>query len=160
MTENAIRTIVLERDYPGSAERVWELWTTAAGIESWWGPEGFAVTVDELDLRPGGQLVYTMTAVEAPQIEFMNRAGMPLATTARVTYETIDATRLLAFITLADFIPEVEPYEVTTRVTIAESGERVKLTVTLDVMHDEHWTNLSRMGEESQLDRLGALLEG
>ena len=45
---------VLERTYRASLRDVWELWTTKTGFESWWGPGGFAVTVKELSLRPGG----------------------------------------------------------------------------------------------------------
>jgi hypothetical protein len=32
----------LERTYRVPIEDLWELWTTKAGFESWWGPEGFA----------------------------------------------------------------------------------------------------------------------
>jgi uncharacterized protein YndB with AHSA1/START domain len=42
----------IERTYPASIDEAWMLWTTKAGIESWWGPEGFNVTVTSLDLRP------------------------------------------------------------------------------------------------------------
>jgi len=54
----------------------------AEGIESWWGPEGFTVTVQAMDVRPGGVLLYTMTATAAPQIAFMKQHGMPLSTPA------------------------------------------------------------------------------
>lgn len=157
-TDGIQRTMTIERTYSATPERVWELWTTKAGIESWWGPDGFAVTVDELDLRPGGQLVYTMTAVAPEQVGFMKRAGMPLATQTRVTYATVDAPSQLTFITLADFIQGVDPYEVTTRVSITAEGPEVRLAITFDVMHDEQWTELSRQGEESQLLKLDAIL--
>jgi uncharacterized protein YndB with AHSA1/START domain len=57
----------IERTYAASLDEAWALWTTKAGIESWWGPEGFEVTVMSLDLRPGGALNYLMTAV-APEM--------------------------------------------------------------------------------------------
>src|SRR5262245_3403177 len=63
--------ITLERTYRAELQDVWDLWTTKDGIESWWGPGGFAVTVRKLDLRPGGQLLYAMTAIDPPQIEFL-----------------------------------------------------------------------------------------
>ena len=37
-----------------NVEALWRLWTTKTGIESWWGPEGAAVKVQKLDLRPEG----------------------------------------------------------------------------------------------------------
>ena len=39
--------MVLERTYEATAQELWELWTTKEGFESWWGPEGFRVEVDE-----------------------------------------------------------------------------------------------------------------
>jgi uncharacterized protein YndB with AHSA1/START domain len=86
------RKITIERRYRAALEDVWDLWTTKEGIESWWGPEGFAVTVQLLELTVGGRLLYTMTAVAPEQIEFMKRAGMPLSTPARITYTEVDAT--------------------------------------------------------------------
>jgi uncharacterized protein YndB with AHSA1/START domain len=44
--------MTIERTYEARIEDVWALWTTADGIESWWGPEGFTVTVRSSDLRP------------------------------------------------------------------------------------------------------------
>ena len=54
-----------ERTYDAPAELIWELWTTAAGLEEWFAPDGFESRVSELELRPGGQLRYTMTATAA-----------------------------------------------------------------------------------------------
>ena len=31
----------LERTYDAPAELIWELLTTAAGLEEWWAPDGF-----------------------------------------------------------------------------------------------------------------------
>ena len=51
------RSIRLERTYRATIDEVWDMWTTKEGIESWWGPDGFAVKVRKLDLRAGGELV-------------------------------------------------------------------------------------------------------
>jgi uncharacterized protein YndB with AHSA1/START domain len=115
MLPGARRTVTLERTFDASIEEVWDLWTTKEGIESWWGPEGFVVKVLKLDLRPGGELRYTMTAVGADQIEFMKNAGMPLVSETRITYTEVDPPRRLAYTTLADFIPGVEPYDAADR---------------------------------------------
>ena len=44
----------IERTYPTTAENVWDLWTTPAGIESWWAPDGFTVEVEKLEPERGG----------------------------------------------------------------------------------------------------------
>ena len=79
----------IERSYAASVDEAWALWTTKAGIESWWGPEGFDVTVTSLDLRSGGELVYLMTATAPEQVAFMKQAGMPVTTECRVTYTEV-----------------------------------------------------------------------
>jgi uncharacterized protein YndB with AHSA1/START domain len=155
---DAVKTIAFERTYQHSAEEVWNLWTTKAGIESWWGPEGFTVTVNELDLKVGGGIIYTMTATGPDQIAFMKQADAPLASDTIVTFTELDAPRRLAYSTLADFIPGVTPYDVNTVVDIESTGDGVHMSITVDVMHDELWTERSRMGEEMQLLKLDALL--
>jgi len=148
----------LERTYAATLEQAWSLWTTKAGIESWWGPEGFAVTVTALDLRPGGQLVYLMTATAPEQVAFMTGAGMPLSTECRVTYTEVQPRHRLAYRTLTDFVPGVAPYDVATVVELSAFAGGVKLTLTFDAMHDEVWTERARAGHESQLGKLDALL--
>ena len=146
------------RNYAASLEDVWTLWTTKSGIESWWGPEGFDVTVTSLDLRPGGQLVYLMTAVAPEQVAFMKIAGMPLTSECKVTYTEVSPMRRLAYKTLADFVPDVAPYEVGTVVDLKAVDGGVQLKIAFDAMHDEVWTQRARAGHESQLRKLDALM--
>jgi uncharacterized protein YndB with AHSA1/START domain len=148
----------IERTYAATIDEAWALWTTKAGVESWWGPEGFDVTVSSLDLRSGGQLVYLMTAKAPEQIAFMKNAGMPLSTECRVTYTEVLPRKRLAFKTLADFVPNVAPYEVATVVELRPTSDGVKLIITCDAMHDNVWTERARAGHESQMCKLDALL--
>jgi uncharacterized protein YndB with AHSA1/START domain len=137
---------------------VWELWTTKEGIESWWGPEGFSVTVRDLDLRPGGDLDYVMTATGADQVEYMLKAGMQISTEHRLTFTEIDPPRRLAYRDMADFIPDVKPYEVETAIELHEVSEGVRVVVTFDAMHDDRWTQMAALGRESELERLAKVL--
>jgi uncharacterized protein YndB with AHSA1/START domain len=139
---------------------VWELWTTKEGIESWGGPDGFAVTVRKLDLRPLGELHYAMTAVAAPPIEFMKQANMPLTTEARITFTEVTPPRRLVYKHLADFIPGVAPDDVDYVVELEPSANGTRLILTLDALHDEVWTQRAVMGSESELGKLAAVLEG
>lgn len=148
------KKIQLERTYDASIEDVWDLWTTKDGIESWWGPDGFSVEVIELDLRPGGQLFYAMTATAEPQIAFMKQAGMPLTTKNRVTYTEIKRHERLAYLNHVDFIPGVAPYEVPLTVELFPAPNGVRMLVTLDPMHDEVWTGRMVAGWEMELGKL------
>jgi uncharacterized protein YndB with AHSA1/START domain len=148
----------IQRTYAASIDEAWALWTTKSGIESWWGPEGFEVTVISIDLRPGGELVYLMTAVAPEQMAFMKRAGMPLTSECKVTYTEVSPPNRLAYKTLADFVPGVAPYEVATVVELKATTDGAKLTITFDAMHDDVWTERARAGHESQMRKLDALL--
>lgn len=148
------RTNQLERTYPTDPETIWELWTTAHGIESWWAPDGFEVTVDTLELRPGGRLIYTMTATAPEQIAFMQNAGLPLSTQSQKTFTEIDAPRRLAYDSLVDFVPGVEPYEFATIVDLEPDGDTVKVTMTVETMHDDEWTQRLLAGRANELDNL------
>jgi uncharacterized protein YndB with AHSA1/START domain len=54
------RQIVLSRFLEAPRERVFEAWTTQEHVERWFGPRGFTLTVDEMDVRPGGTWRFTM----------------------------------------------------------------------------------------------------
>ena len=149
----------LKRTYSATPEEVWELWTTAAGIESWWAPDGFEVKVDKLELRPGGELVYTMTATAPEQIEFMRNAGMPLNTQSRKTLTEIDAPRRIAYDSLVDFVPGVEPYTFSTTVDIEPTDSGAAVTMTVEEMNDEEWTQRLLAGRANELDNLAKLVE-
>ena len=134
------------------------MWTTKEGLESWWGPEGFSAVVRKLDVRLGGEYEIALTAEAAEQLEGVRELGVATTTIARGTYTEVHRPRRLAFSTIADFIPGVDPYDVRTLVEFHPVGRSVRLVVTIEAMHDEQWTQLSRMGEESQLDRLAEVL--
>jgi uncharacterized protein YndB with AHSA1/START domain len=152
-------TQTLKRTYRGRVEEVWQRWTTAKGIESWWGPDGFSVKVRRLDLRPGGELLYAMTATAAPQVEFMKRAGMPLTTETLIVFKEIVAPGRLRYTNLVDFVPGVAPYQVDTLVELTARDDEVELVLVLDAMHDAEWNGRAAMGWEQELTKLGRALE-
>jgi uncharacterized protein YndB with AHSA1/START domain len=148
----------IERTYQATLDEVWELWTTKDGIESWWGPEGFAVAVRVLDLRPGGTLRYILTATGAGQIAYMQKAGMPLATEVKLGFTEVLPLRRIRYVTTVDFVAGVQPYEVATLVEFFPVAEGVRMVLTIDAMHDESWTGRARQGWHSQLGKLDAII--
>ena len=152
------KRITLERDYRADVQDVWDMWTTKDGIESWWGPGGFAVTVQKLDLRPGGELHYDMIATDPPQIEFMKKHGMPTTTKARISFTEVTPPTRLTYVHLADFIPGVEPYDVATIVELRETPEGVHMALSFDAMHNDEWTERAVMGWTSEIGKLGERL--
>ena len=82
-----------------------------------WGPT-LDVAVTSLDLRAGGKLVYPIWPPRLARRAFMKQAGMPLTTECKVTYVEVSPPGRLAYKTLTDFVPEIEPYEVSTVVEL------------------------------------------
>jgi len=150
--------INIERTFKTTTKELWDLWTTRKGLESWWGPDGFTTRVFRLDLHPGGEFEYEMTATAPEQVETMKKANLPLTSRAHGTYVEVTPLRRLAYRTVADFIPGVEAYEVGAVIDFHVVPQGVRLTISEDAMHDEEWTRMSEMGMSSSLDRLARLI--
>jgi uncharacterized protein YndB with AHSA1/START domain len=153
------KMIRIERTYPTSAEEVWRLWTTSDGLESWWAPDGFTCDVRKLDLRVGGELVYAFTATGPDQVEFMKGAGLPLTTEARKTFTEVLRPQRIAYQSLIDFVPGVDPYQELTVVDLTPSGDTVAVVMTMEPLHDELWTQRLVMGRENELDNLAKVID-
>ena len=148
----------MTRRFRASLADLWALWTTAKGIESWWGPPGFAVTVQSIDLRTGGQLRYTMTAHQPDMVAFMQANGMPVETRAVITYAEVTPMMRLAYAHLVDFVPGVAPYSTALAVDFQALGDQAEMRLTFQRMHDDTWSERQRMGWELELGKLAAVL--
>ena len=147
------------RTYPTSLQRAWELWTTPEGIAMWWGPEGFHVEVHRMDLVPGGELEYSMITDDEGIKAYLAAQGMPAVSRVTIRYTEIVPLRRLAYLNVVDFVPDVERYEVATTVELEPTTDGVRLTLTLDAMHDDAWTERAAAGWVSELGKLEKLLE-
>jgi uncharacterized protein YndB with AHSA1/START domain len=148
----------LERTYDAPVELIWELWTTPAGLEQWWGPDGFQTRVSELELRPGGQARYVMTATGPEQLAFVQSLGMPLSSEFRRTFTEVERPTRLAYQSVIDFVPDQEPYEHLTIVDIEPVGDQTRVVMTLEPLHDEAWTREYSDHRSLELDNLGAAI--
>lgn len=154
-TPKAVR---LERIYDAPVELVWELWTTPSGLDEWWGPDGFETRVSELELRPGGQVRYVMTATGPEQVAFVENLGLPLATEFRRTLTEVVRPTRLAYRSVIDFVPDHEPYEHLTTVDIEPAGDRTRVVMALEPLHDEAWTQEYSDHRSLELDNLEAAI--
>ena len=152
------KRITLERTYETTLPELWDLWTTKKGIESWWGPEGFRVEVDKLDVRTGGECVYWMIAATPEMEKFMATAGMSSRHEARLRYSEVTRHERLAYLHAADFIPNVPTYDVATVVEFRALTNEIQLRLSFDPMHDDLWTQRQQQGWESELGKLGKVL--
>lgn len=149
--------MLLQRVFPSTVEKVWDLWTTKDGVESWWGPGGFTAKVRKLEVRPGGEFEYEVTATDPERVEALRASGLPLTNVAHGTYTEVLPRQRLAYRTVVDFAG-VPPYEVTTQVEFLTEGNNVRVSVTQDAMHDPALTRMSAIGLDQQFNKLGAAL--
>ncbi len=152
------RGFTIERTFKAPLEKMWALWTTKEGIESWWGPEGFTTTVRTLDLRRGGAFEYEMTATAPEQVAAMKAMGMPLTSVARNVFTEVTPPRRLALKTRLDFIPGVAPYDLSTEVEFRAVRGGTKVVFTSSKMHSVQWQELARQGQMSQFEKLTKLV--
>jgi uncharacterized protein YndB with AHSA1/START domain len=54
------RQISITRMVEAPREVVFDAWTSDEHLSQWWGPNGFTLTTDEIDVRPGGRWRFTM----------------------------------------------------------------------------------------------------
>lgn len=146
--------IVIERTYRAKIEDIWELWTTKEGFESWWGPQGFRAEVHVLDARVGGELHYDMIADTPEMIAAMKQMGQATSHATHSRFSELKHHERLVLTNVIDFLPGVEPYESEIAVDFSVSGDRVRMVVTLDSMHNAEFTEMQREGFTSQLTKL------
>ncbi len=152
--------IVMERQLTAQLADIWALWTVPHEMERWWGPKGFSVRVDAMDLRVGGELRYAMIAEDPAMVDFLKANGMPRESSVTLTFTDVVPMTRLAWRALVDFVPDHPPYDTAHVVEFRQVGAQVHLRITIDRMHDDIWTERSRMGWEEELDRLVALVGG
>ena len=154
-TRNAERgKVTIERSYRARLGDVWDLWTTKAGFESWWGPQGFRAEVSEIDARVGGALRYEMIADSEEMIASLKRLGRPPSHPTNARFTEIKLRERLVITNVIDFIPDVASYESEIVVELQPVGDLVRMVVTLDAMHDEETTRMQEQGFMSQLTKL------
>jgi uncharacterized protein YndB with AHSA1/START domain len=54
------RELIINRVFNAPRELVYKTWTNPEHLPQWWGPKGFTITVQEIDVRPGGVWRFVM----------------------------------------------------------------------------------------------------
>ena len=58
--ETSDREIVISRVFDAPRELVWQAMTDQQHVVNWWGPRGFSMTIETMDVRPGGVWKHTL----------------------------------------------------------------------------------------------------
>lgn len=59
--------LVLEREIDVPVELVWKAWTTPEHLRHWFAPKPWIITSCNIDLRPGGEINFTMRSPEGQE---------------------------------------------------------------------------------------------
>ena len=153
MTPLQTKQIEVRRTLNATPQQVFDAWTRAELVALWWGPEGFATTITELDLCIGGRFCFEMYS---PKGSHSTMAGV---------YQVVDAPHRLAF-TMSEHcmceLPEdVQPQRTPTLVVV--SFHEVAPQRTEVVIHhtglNPSFAPLAKHGWPSSLTKLGAVLD-
>ncbi len=110
------REVTLTRVYDASRDQIWAMWTEAAHIKEWWGPDGFSVGSVESDPRPGGLLTIVMV-------------GPGFEETMQARYAEVETGQRLV-VESTVYTPSGEPFiESSHTVVFRPRGEGTEVTV-------------------------------
>ena len=61
------KRILIERDFDAPVEEVWNAWTQADVLDTWWAPRPWKTETKSMDFRAGGRWLYVMAGPEGEQ---------------------------------------------------------------------------------------------
>jgi uncharacterized protein YndB with AHSA1/START domain len=141
------RNLIITRTFHAPRELVFRAWTDPAHLPQWWGPQGFTVTVQEIDIKPGGVWRYVMHGPDGTDYDNL------------VTFLDIQAPHRIEY-KHGDFQND-EHFRVT--VTLEEQGPLTHLTMTMQFPTVEALNQTIQFvgaieGAQSTLERLNQQL--
>ena len=107
------REIVITRVFDAPRATVFKAWTSPESVAHWFGPNGFSLTIHEMDVRPGGVWRFIMHGPDGT--DYNNR----------VEYIEIAEPERLVY----DHGSDEEPDQFRATITFAEQGGKTKLTM-------------------------------
>lgn len=83
VSDNAI---VIERTFDAPINLVWQLWTDPDHFKQWYGPNGFAIPVAEMDVQVGGKRLICMTSPDGKMTMWTTGKFTEISPTSRLAY--------------------------------------------------------------------------
>jgi uncharacterized protein YndB with AHSA1/START domain len=134
---------VVERSFTAAPARVWEAWTQAAALGSWFGPEGIEIVDVEIDLRIGGHYRIVMQAGDGERQEVGG------------TYQEIAPLEKLVFTWAWHTTPERESL---VTVALSPAGSGTSVSITHERFNDHAAAERHLQGWTSSLNKMATLL--
>ena len=109
------REIVLAREFDAPRDLVFQAYTDPAHLPHWYGPNGFGLTIHEMDVRPGGVWRFIMHGPDGTDYH------------DRITYQEVVRPERLVFVHGEDVDDDPGAFHVTVRFEDLGGG-RTRLT--------------------------------
>jgi uncharacterized protein YndB with AHSA1/START domain len=141
------RELIVTRVFQSPREIVFQTWTDPRHLSHWWGPEGFTITTQTIDITPGGEWSFVMHGPDGT--DYFNRIRyIEIVSPQRLVYSHGDEKE--------------ESFQVT--VTMEEKGNATELTMravfpTAEVLEENVKKYGAIEGAKSTLGRLAEELE-
>jgi uncharacterized protein YndB with AHSA1/START domain len=141
--DTTAREVLAIRVLDAPRETVWKAWTDPEQVIRWWAHDGFTITTDEMDVRPGGTWRFTLHGPD----------GTDFPTT--ITYLAVQEPAVLAYL----YGDPSEPGHAFTTIEFSDDDGKTTITVRLHFASVEERTrmveeNRAQQGLEASLDRL------
>ncbi|MFO1532570.1 MAG: SRPBCC domain-containing protein [Thermoplasmatota archaeon] len=141
----------IERTFKAAPEKVWKMWTTKEGIQSWWGPAakdmGFDLKVLKLDVRVGGEYAIEM---RDSKVALVNHGK----------YVEVQPNRRLAQEWLFDIFlgPGEKPYNVAITIDLEPAGKGTRMTFKQGPLATAEHSEGSRQGVTRNIEEMAKAL--
>jgi uncharacterized protein YndB with AHSA1/START domain len=136
------RVLRLERLIPAPPEKIFALWTEPELMAKWWGPDGYELARQELDVRAGGRW---RTSMRSPEGKLVTMSGI---------YRSIEAPRRLVFSWAWEDEAGNRGHETEVTVTLAAAPGGTRLVLVQQLFENRESRDGHDRGWSSTLDRL------
>jgi uncharacterized protein YndB with AHSA1/START domain len=145
MDHDAARTVISSRVLPFPREAVFDAYANPAKLVEWWGPEGFTMTVETIDLRAGGEWRFVFHGPDGK--DYKNHLVFrAIERPARFVVDHISGPKYLGTVTFDEV--DASATRVTMHWLFENPGVIAKIRPIVE------------RGNEENFDRLGRLLAG
>ncbi len=146
--DEAARSITVTRLLNAPRTLVFDAWTDSKHVGNWWGPRGFTITTQSMDVRPGGVWLFVMHGPNGR--DFPNKITyLEIAKPERLVYDHGDAGAPGYFRTTVSFAAEGGKTRLTMRMVFTSAAERETVVKTYNAIQGANQT-LDRLGEQLQ----------
>jgi uncharacterized protein YndB with AHSA1/START domain len=137
------REITLSRVFDAPRERVFQMWTDPKHVGHWWGPRGFTITLQKMDVRPGGEWQFVMHGPDGR--DYQNKCVyVEVAPPERLVYDHVSGP---VFRTTATFDDEGGKTRLTVRMVFESAALRDKVAREYGAVEGLQQT-IDRLGDE------------